>query len=1000
MSTDTTIDAATEALPFRYSAALAAQIERAWQDRWESEGTFHTPNPSGPWADPAAVGGSAEDPDRAGRAEDPDRAGRAEDPDRAGRAEDPDRARRAEDPDRAGRKVYLLDMFPYPSGSGLHVGHPLGFIGTDVLGRYLRMTGRTVLHAMGFDAFGLPAEQYAVQTGTHPRTTTDDNIQRYKAQLRRLGLAHDVRRSVATTDVEFYRWTQWIFLRIYNSWYDETQQKARPVAELEAEYAAGNRGPWAELSRVEQRKVIDGHRLAYISEAAVNWCPGLGTVLANEEVTADGRSDRGNFPVFRRNLRQWMMRITAYSDRLVTDLDRLDWPDSVKAMQRNWIGRSEGATVRFRAGGSDGAAAPIEVFTTRPDTLFGATYMVLAPEHPLVDVIAPAAWPAATDDRWTGGAASPAEAVSAYRAAAARKSELDRQENKDKTGVFTGGYATNPVNGEQIPVFVADYVLMGYGTGAIMAVPGQDQRDWDFAAAFGLPIVRTVDPGGWSGQTGEGQAFTGDGPAINSANAEISLDGMGVAEAKRVITDWLVARGDGEAVVQYKLRDWLFSRQRYWGEPFPVVWDDEGLPVPLPDDQLPVELPEIDDYAPTAHDPDDAASEPEPPLSRNEEWVDTVLDLGDGPQHYRRETNTMPQWAGSCWYYLRYLDPANTERFVDREVEKYWLGKDPNRPGDPGGVDLYVGGVEHAVLHLLYSRFWHKVLYDLGEVSSEEPFRRLFNQGYIQAFAYTDARGQYVPAEEVVGDEATGFTWNNAPVRREYGKMGKSLKNVVTPDEMCERYGADTFRLYEMSTGPMDVSRPWSTRDVIGSQRFLQRVWRNLVDEHTGEIRVTDEVPGLDTLRALHKAIAGVHADYVALHYNTAAAKLIELNNHLTKAYGSTGVPRSVAEPLVLMMAPLTPHIAEELWRLLGHDAVLAHGPFPVAQEQYLVADTVEYPIQVNGKVRSRITVATDAAATAIESAALADEKVVAALDGRIPRKLIVVPGRLVNVVV
>jgi leucyl-tRNA synthetase len=639
--------------------------------------------------------------------------------------------------------------------------------------------------------------------------------------------------------------------------------------------------------------------------------------------------------------------------------------------------------------------APIEVFTTRPDTLFGATYMVLAPEHPLVDAIAPAAWPAGTDDRWTGGAATPASAVEAYRVAAVRKSELDRQENRDKTGVFTGAYATNPVNGERIPVFVADYVLMGYGTGAIMAVPGQDQRDWDFATAFGLPIIRTVDPGAW-----EGEAFTGDGPAINSANTEISLDGLGVAEAKRAITDWLVARGDGEAVVQYKLRDWLFSRQRYWGEPFPVVWDADGLPVPLPDDQLPVELPEIDDYAPTAHDPDDAASEPEPPLSRNEEWVSVDLDLGDGEQHYRRETNTMPQWAGSCWYYLRYLDPENHERFVDREVEEYWLGKDPSRPGDPGGVDLYVGGVEHAVLHLLYARFWHKVLYDLGEVSSEEPFRRLFNQGYIQAFAYTDARGTYVPAEEVVGDEASGFRRNDQPVRREYGKMGKSLKNVVTPDEMCERYGADTFRLYEMSTGPMDVSRPWSTRDVIGSQRFLQRVWRNLVDERTGEIRVTDDAPDVDTLRALHKAIAGVHADYVALHYNTAAAKLIELNNHLTRAYGSIGVPREVAEPLVLMMAPLTPHIAEELWRRLGHEGTLAHGPFPVADEQYLVADTVEYPIQVNGKVRSRVTVGAGAEVPEIEAAALADEKVVAALDGRDPRKLIVVRGRLVNVVV
>jgi leucyl-tRNA synthetase len=966
MSTDTTAAAPRRAdggaddaaLPYRYGAPLAAGIERRWQDRWEAEGTFHAPNPSGPWADPAGIGGD---------------------------------------------KVYLLDMFPYPSGSGLHVGHPLGFIGTDVLGRYLRMTGHTVLHAMGFDAFGLPAEQYAVQTGTHPRTTTEDNIRRYKAQLRQLGLGHDERRSVATTDVEFYRWTQWIFLQIYNSWYDEAQQKARPIGELEAEYAAGTRPTpdersWGELTSVEQRRVVDSHRLAYISEAPVNWCPGLGTVLANEEVTADGRSERGNFPVFRRSLKQWMMRITAYADRLVADLDRLDWPDSVKAMQRNWIGRSEGAQVRFPVAG---VATPIEVFTTRPDTLFGATYMVLAPEHPLVDAITPDAWPSDVDARWTGGAATPSEAVAAYRDAAARKSDLDRQENREKTGVFIGAYATNPVNGQPIPVFVADYVLMGYGTGAIMAVPAQDQRDWDFATAFGLPIVRTVQPSeGW-----DGEAYTGDGPAINSANDEISLDGLGIGEAKRAITDWLAARGAGEPVVQYKLRDWLFSRQRYWGEPFPIVWDADGMPVALPDDQLPVALPEIDDYSPKTYAPDAADTEPEPPLSRASEWVEVDLDLGSGPRHYRRETNTMPQWAGSCWYYLRYLDPENEERFVDPEVERYWLGKDPARgPADPGGVDLYVGGVEHAVLHLLYARFWHKVLYDLGQVSSEEPFRRLFNQGYIQAFAYTDARGAYVPAEEVAEstapDGTVGFTWNGQPVRREYGKMGKSLRNVVTPDEMCERYGADTFRLYEMSTGPMDVSRPWSTRDVVGSQRFLQRVWRNLVDERTGEARVTDAEPEVETLRALHRAIAGVHTDFAALHYNTAAAKLIELNNHLTKTYGSTGVPRSVAEPLVLMMAPLTPHVAEELWALLGHEDSLAHGPFPVADEQYLVAETVEYPIQVNGKVRSRIVVPADAGTATVEAAALAEEKVAGLLDGREPRKVIVVPGRLVNVVV
>nr|WP_255426887.1 leucine--tRNA ligase [Pseudonocardia sp. C8] len=934
---------------------MAGRIERKWQDHWEAEQTFHAPNPGEP---------GSEKP-----------------------------------------KFYLMDMFPYPSGAGLHVGHPLGFIGTDVLGRYLRMTGHNVLHPMGFDAFGLPAEQYAVQTGTHPRTTTEANIERYRAQLRQLGLGHDPRRSVSTTDIPFYRWTQWIFREIFEAWYDADAGRARPVAELRAEFENGTRTtpdgrPWAELSEGERRALIDGHRLAYISEAPVNWCPGLGTVLANEEVTPEGRSERGNFPVFRRNLKQWMMRITAYADRLADDLDRVDWPESVKAMQRNWIGRSEGARVRFPVAESSGGgtsisaagAGEIDVFTTRPDTLFGATYMVLAPEHPLVDEIVPAAWPAGVDGRWTGGAATPADAVASYRAEAARKSELDRQESRDKTGVFTGAHAVNPVNGQEIPVFVADYVLMGYGTGAIMAVPGQDQRDWDFATAFGLPIVRTVDPG----EGFEGEAFTGDGPAINSANDEVSLNGLGVEDAKRTITDWLASKGAGEGVVQYKLRDWLFSRQRYWGEPFPIVWDEHG-PVALPADQLPVELPEVDDYSPKTYDPDDANTEPEPPLSRATDWVNVELDLGDGPKAYRRETNTMPQWAGSCWYYLRYLDPENDDRFVSAEAEQYWLGKDPAQAADdPGGVDLYVGGVEHAVLHLLYSRFWHKVLFDLGHVSSEEPFRRLFNQGYIQAFAYTDARGTYVPAEEVV-ETPDGFTWNGEPVTQEYGKMGKSLKNVVTPDEMCERYGADTFRLYEMSTGPMDASRPWSTRDAVGSQRFLQRVWRNLVDEETGETTVVDGEAGEEIRRALHKAVAGVREDVSALHYNTAAAKLIELNNALTKR--GAPVEREIAEPLVLMLAPLAPHIAEELWQKLGHDGSLAYAPFPEADERYLVADTVEYPIQVNGKVRSRITVAADAGQDEIRTAALADEKIAAVLDGGEPKKVIVVPGRLVNVV-
>ena len=715
------------------------------------------------------------------------------------------------------------------------------------------MMGKNVLHTLGYDAFGLPAEQYAVQTGQHPRKTTEENMVNMRRQLRRLGLGHDERRAIATIDPEFYRWTQWIFVQIYNSWYDESaaggRGKARPITELVAELESGERAtdsglPWASLSADAQRKVIDDQRLAYRSEAPVNWCPGLGTVLANEEVTVDGRSERGNFPVFKRNLSQWMMRITKYSDRLVDDLDRLDWPEPVKLMQRNWIGRSSGARVSFQAPVADVPVATvrrdapprhgddltadstvIDVFTTRPDTLFGATFMVLAPEHPLVDSIVPAGdWPEGTRDAWVPGGrhdVTPREAVTAYRLAASRRSDIERQsEGKDKTGAFTGAFATNPVDGRSIPVFVADYVLMGYGTGAIMAVPGQDVRDFEFATRFDLPIIRTVQPP--AGHPDD-EAFIGDGPAINSANDEISLNGLGVAEAKARTIEWLQDKGFGEGTITYKLRDWLFSRQRYWGEPFPIVYDEAGNAIAVPESMLPVLLPEVADYSPATFDPDDAMSTPAPPLARAQEWVNVELDLGDGLKPYRRETNTMPNWAGSCWYELRYLDPANNDTLVDPEVEKYWMGKQaetvvgaPVGALDPGGADLYVGGVEHAVLHLLYSRFWHKVLFDLGHVSSEEPFRKLFNQGYIQAYFFRDDRGQAVPAAEVVEHKGpageASYTWKGQPVSREYGKMGKSLKNVVTPDEMFEAYGADTFRVYEMSMGPLDLSRPWETR--------------------------------------------------------------------------------------------------------------------------------------------------------------------------------------------
>jgi leucyl-tRNA synthetase len=930
--------------PYRYTAAMAGEIEACWQDYWSETGTFNAPNPTGTLADPTHP--------------------------RAGAP-----------------KLYVMDMFPYPSGAGLHVGHPLGYIGTDCYTRFFRMAGYNVLHPMGFDAFGLPAEQYAVQTGTHPRVTTEANVERYRGQLRRLGLAYDERRSVATTDTDFYRWTQWIFLQIFNSWYDPRQRKARRIADLVAEFETGVRPTpdgraWADLSAVERRTIIDDHRLAYISEAPVNWCPGLGTVLANEEVTPDGRSERGNFPVFKRNLRQWMMRITAYGDRLLEDLDELEWPEKVKTMQRNWIGRSTGAHVDFATD-----AGPVRVFTTRPDTLFGATYMVLAPEHELVDRLVPAQWPAGTNPKWTGGSASPAEAVAAYRRFAASKSDVERQADaKEKTGVFTGAYATNPVNGDRLPVFIADYVLAGYGTGAIMAVPGQDERDWEFAEVFELPIVRTVQPSA----DFDGKAYTGDGPAINSR----FLNGLSIAEAKARIIAWLEQEGHGVGATTFRLRDWLFSRQRYWGEPFPIVYDETGMPVALPESMLPVELPEVEDFSPRTFALDDTESEPETPLSRAKEWVEVTLDLGDGPKTYRRETNVMPQWAGSSWYELRYLDPTNDKVLVDPDTERYWMG--PQSPDDSGGVDLYVGGVEHAVLHLLYARFWHKVLFDLGHVSSSEPFRRLFNQGYIQAYAYTDARGVYVPAEDVVERDGR-FYLGDEEVNREYGKIGKSLKNVVTPDEISERYGADTFRVYEMSMGPLDVSRPWDTRAVVGSYRFLQRIWRLVVDEQTGELRVVDTPTDDETRRLLHRVIDGVRTDIAEMRFNTAIAKLIELTNRVT-AVSVAGTAREVVEPLVKMVSPFAPHLAEELWKRTGHPDTIAYADFPAADPALLVAASVTYPVQVNGKVRGRVEVPADASEDAVRAAALAE--VGPHLGGQEPRKVIVVAGRMVSVVI
>ncbi|MET9292686.1 leucine--tRNA ligase [Streptomyces sp. NPDC003077] len=950
-----TTSAAEVAAPHRYTAVLAADIEARWQDFWEAEGTYEAPNPSGELAgDPAVV---------------------------------------------ARPKKFIMDMFPYPSGAGLHVGHPLGFIATDVYARHLRMTGHNVLHTLGFDAFGLPAEQYAVQTGTHPRVSTEANIVNMRRQLRRLGLGHDKRRSIETIDPAYYKWTQWIFLQVFNSWYDEQAAKARPIDELVAQFEAGEREtpdgrPWGELSAVERADVLGEYRLAYASDAPVNWCPGLGTVLANEEVTAEGRSERGNYPVFKAKLRQWNMRITAYADRLLADLDGLDWPEAIKLQQRNWIGRSEGARVDFAVGDDK-----ITVFTTRQDTLFGATYMVLAPEHPLVEKITPEAWPEGTHEVWTGGHATPAEAVAAYRKQAASKSDVERQADaKEKTGVFTGAYATNPVSGEPVPVFVADYVLMGYGTGAIMAVPAHDSRDFAFARAFELPlrcVVQPSDDRGTDPSTWDDAFSSYDAPLVNSASEAISLDGLTVADAKAKITEWLAAEGIGEGTVNYRLRDWLFSRQRYWGEPFPIVYDEDGVAHALPESMLPLELPEVDDYAPRTFDPDDADTQPETPLSRNEDWVNVELDLGDGVKRYRRETNTMPNWAGSCWYELRYLDPDNGDALVDPAIEQYWMGP---REGQPtGGVDLYVGGQEHAVLHLLYARFWSKVLHDLGHIASSEPFHKLFNQGMIQAFVYRDQRGIAVPAAEV--EERDGaYYYQGEKVSRVLGKMGKSLKNAVTPDEICAEYGADTLRLYEMAMGPLDVSRPWDTRAVIGQYRLLQRLWRNIVDESTGEVTVSDEAePDEEMLRALHKAIDGVNQDMAGLRFNTAIAKVTELNNHLTKVGGP--LPRSVAESLVLLFAPLAPHIAEELWRKLGHTDSVVHQDFPVADPAYVVDETVTCVVQIKGKVKARLEVPPAISDADLEATALADPAVVAALGGAGIRKVIVRAPKLVNIV-
>jgi len=950
-----------DSAPFRYTAALAGEIETRWQTWWDERGTYRVPNP----------GESGFDASRP--------------------------------------KFYCLDMFPYPSGAGLHVGHPEGYTATDIVSRYKRMKGFNVLHPMGWDAFGLPAEQYAIQTGVHPAATTRKAIETFRRQLKRFGFSYDWSREFGTIDEGYYRWTQWIFLKIYDSWYDTERKRARPIAELIAEFESGARevrlnpaaaeytgagdlpggtrvGPWKEIDAETRRMIIDSHRLAYVARQTVNWCPRLGTALANEEII-DGKSERGGYPVFRKPMRQWMFRITAYADRLLEGLESVEWPESTKTQQAEWIGRSEGAEVDFPI--LDGAQTPtgqaLRVFTTRPDTIFGATYMVVAPEHPLVDEAL--SYPTPETDE--------AE-LRRYTGAARNRSDVERMEAKEKTGVFTGYYVRNPANGEAIPVWTSDYVLMGYGTGAIMAVPGQDERDWDFAEKFGLPIVRTVQPPPGF----EGGPFLGDGPAINSG----FLDGLQVAEAKERIVSWLEGKQAGTRRVNYRLRDWLFSRQRYWGEPFPIVWDERGQHVPVSEDALPVRLPDMADYAPIE------SEDPQPLLAKATGWVETTAGeagaVGLPPEApVRRETNTMPNWAGSCWYYLRFCEPGNGERFVGGEAERYWMTGATGRSlragngatKGEGGVDLYVGGSEHAVLHLLYARFWHKVLFDLGYVSTEEPFKKLFHQGLITSHAFQRGDRSLVAIDAVdeVSEGAYVERATGQPVVKITAKMSKSLKNVVNPDNVIHDFGADTFRLYEMYMGPLEASKPWNTNDTIGLFRFLQRSWRLVVDEESGALKLR-ETPDDAVERQLHRAIAKAGADIEKLAFNTAIAAMIELVNAATSAGGLT---REQLDRFARVLAPFAPHMGEELWHRLGHEGSVAHASWPEHDEAMLRDEEVEIAVQISGKVRAKIKAPPDADAATLERIAMGDEKVMQLIEGRTVRKVIAVPGRLVNIV-
>jgi leucyl-tRNA synthetase len=1046
---------------YRYGASLAAKIESRWQTHWDASRTFVQPNP----------GEAGFNPSRP--------------------------------------KYFCMDMFPYPSGAGLHVGHPEGYTATDIICRYKRMQGFNVLHPMGWDAFGLPAEQYAIQTGVHPAITTRRAIDNFRRQLKRFGFSYDWTREFATIDEDYYKWTQWIFLRLYNAWYDESARRARDIGELIAEFESGARplrynpkaaeyahapgvteqtiaGPWGVVDQETRKSIVDSYRLAYVSEQLVNWCPKLGTALANEEVI-DGRSERGGFPVIRKPLRQWMMRITTYADRLIEDLAGLDWPDSTRTQQAEWIGRSEGAEIDFLIEEADGSMVrTLRVYTTRPDTIFGATYMVIAPEHPLVGA-------ALEEPRKE----TDTDAIEAYVVQARNRGDVARQaDTKEKTGVFSGVYALNPATGQRIPIWIADYVLMGYGHGAIMAVPAHDDRDFEFARAYGLRIVDVVrarhhaamayyaahaTPEETSGdlwrshladlmgivtnanaspsEFGEllarireshdtkpigpastkrgslhaewldtlddlklttfdalqnafvrgslamhtGMAYSGIGLAVNSANDEVSLDGLTTPEAKQRIIAWLESKGIGRKRVNYKLRDWLFSRQRYWGEPFPIVYDERGFHYAVAPSTLPVALPPLEDFKP------EESENPQPLLAKAKEWVRTtaaeagVAELPpDAPVW--RETNTMPGWAGSCWYYLRYCDAKNGERLVGREAEAYWM---------KGAVDLYIGGNEHAVLHLLYARFWHKVLFDLGEVSTPEPFQKLFHQGLITSYAYQRADKGLVAIDLVdnVGtDETPRYVARDTGevVTQITAKMSKSLKNVVNPDDVIADYGADTFRLYEMYMGPLEASKPWNTRDITGLFRFLQRAWRLSVNEETGELRIAPEsAQDMAIEKLLHRTIAKVGQDIEKLSFNTAIAAMIEFVNAATSSVGGesgSGLTRAQLERFTLMLCPFAPHMAEELWSKLHAGktgiACCSLSPWPTVDESLLRDSEIELPVQVQGKVRSRVIVPADADDETVTRLAMADPKVIEFLGGKPPKKIIVVKGRMVNVVV